>query len=256
MYIDIAIILILLISIYRGYKKGLIKSVFRFLFTIGALVASYLYLPKAIEFFDNHTTMRSALTDFMLRYVRNRVQITADSGATDQMPSMLSSYLDSGSLIMTNAMVAPLVDRIIHVVAFLLLFIAFRFVLKLIEIFMYRVLLKTFVMRSINKGLGVALGVIRGVLTSYLLILALLVIGVLGNITPVMNSLNHSLATGICVKTGLLPFAEEFLDPPTMYKSLDLSSMLPLYSEYAESEEDYSEDEYSEEEDYSESEDE
>lgn len=242
MYIDIAIILILLFSIYRGYRKGVVRSIFRFAFTVGSMVISWFYVDKAVVFFDEHTTMRSTLTDFLLRYVRGRVQASADGRAAGQLPSILSSYLDSGSLIMTNAMVAPLVDKIIHVVAFFILFIAFRIVLRIIEVFLYRVLLKSVIMKSINRGLGLALGIIKGVLTSYLLILALVVIGVLGNVTPVLDNLNHSLSTGFFMKSGLMPYAEEFLDPPTIYKNLDLSSLIPI----TDSDEDVDDDEMEE----------
>lgn len=61
MYIDIVFAIVLLISFYRGYQKGLIKTVFTVLSILIALIITLKFAPHTIEFCENTLKFGSGL---------------------------------------------------------------------------------------------------------------------------------------------------------------------------------------------------
>jgi membrane protein required for colicin V production len=61
MWIDIIFAIVLLISFYRGYKKGLIKTIFTVLAILIALIITLKFSPNVIEIFEQSLKFGSTL---------------------------------------------------------------------------------------------------------------------------------------------------------------------------------------------------
>ncbi|MBQ9914228.1 MAG: CvpA family protein [Clostridia bacterium] len=186
--VDIIIIAVFLISVVISYKKGFFRSLFDLIGTLVSVMAARLVSATlATQGFEMliQTPARAALTNSL------GTVGTTDYGA--QVESALNSIPDSFNGIMSligidkNAIlekvssselaqgnlvdnimeniVAPVGTAVIRFVLFVILAVVFTLVLKVVVKLLDFVIKKLPFVKSVNKGLGIVIGVLRGLIT-------------------------------------------------------------------------------------------
>jgi len=186
LFLDLLVVLLFVLFIFIGVKKGFVKSVVSFLSSFGSLlVAGLLSRPIAIGIFDLffrnplHTTVEAALlragagmmtdkTAELLRELPGFLRFFIESG---NMQGQLEGAVNSGAATAADAvvnLVSPIFISFLSTISFFVLFVMAALALKLFS----RVLEGLFrapVLGTTNRALGGVLGAARAFLFCLLL---------------------------------------------------------------------------------------
>lgn len=186
--IDIIIIALIALSIFLGYKKGLIElSIKLFAFIIAIVITLILYKPVS-NFIMDYTTIDDKIQNAILEKANGVMGDTSNSKENGVIQNTTNQVVDDIKNNMLPQQAQNLTINIINLGVMLLLFlitkIALRFVTSIANL-----LAKLPILKQFNKLGGTLYGAIRGVLIVYV---ALFAIYLVGSINP-ENQLNKKV---------------------------------------------------------------
>lgn len=214
--VDIIILVIFLITVIASYKKGFFKSLFDLIGTLVAIIAARILssslAPQGFDMFIKEPA-RLTLTN-SLGTVGTTDYGTQVESAINSIPDSLngimsfigidkeailnevsSSELAQGNLVdnIMQSIVTPVGTAIIQFLLFVVLAIVITIVLKIVVKLLDFIITKLPVVKSLNKGLGIVIGALRGIIA--VLIISMLmgvVVSFIGNET-VIDAVNNSV---------------------------------------------------------------
>ncbi len=178
MVLDIILLIILVISIVVGYKKGFITMLASFIGKIAALIISYYYYNPVKEMLIKHTSIDEFIFDKVKLALKSLGGNAAESSVVgsditaisqlnipDNLKNKIVSYLtETGSSIGKSA-VHSISNFLMTLVSFFLLFIAIMILISLITK-LINLIAKLPILNTFNK-VG---GVIFSLFTTYLML--------------------------------------------------------------------------------------
>lgn len=196
--LDIILILIIGISIFLGYKKGLIKvGVKLFAFIIAVIVTLLLYKPVAnliIEKTELDETIESVIIKNGTQEIENNGGKTTEDGFLEYMQKYVGDTVaETQNEIVTN--VAQVVSvKTINLIAIIGIFIVTRLGL-IIFTFISDIITQLPIIKQFNKLGGTIYGVLRGLLIVYfILAIAFLIVSATGN-NAILTIIDSSIIT-------------------------------------------------------------
>ncbi len=219
MWIDIIIAVFLIFCIFRGDKRGFVLSFTSTFGWIISLIGGYYFKPAVISWLDTNTTVRHDMTIKITEYFVSILKKDAESqGATsdlsllpDSVTSALSSAAQKAYEAAAAKVASPVVDLIISLIAFLIIVVCIKIVMYLIERIVRVYTDKDGAIGNINSIAGMLFNLIRGCIVSYLVVLFLLMISLIGNITPLLEVLTDSLIVTVLSDIGLIPISADII---------------------------------------------
>lgn len=177
--IDLMIVVFILLSVFLGYKKGLVSlAIGACTFIIALAVTLILYKPVG-NLIINTTGIDEMLQNTILEKV-NEV-MAEDSTQTNQ----LIESAKNGLLPETSKTLA---NNIVYGGVMIILFVASKIVLRFVKA-VANLIAKLPIINQFNKLGGALYGILRGALIVYVI---LMVISVIGTVNP-KNSLHNSI---------------------------------------------------------------
>lgn len=177
--IDIVIIAIVVLSIFLGYKKGLVAlSIQLFAFIIAVLITFILYQPVT-NFIVNATGIDEAIQNAILEKANDIIQEDSEMSNTIVEEVKNDMLPETARTISIN-----IITFVVVILLFLIVKIGLRFVTALAN-----VVTKLPILKQANEVGGIVYGFIRGLLIIYVI---LLVINISGEISP-QNSVYKSI---------------------------------------------------------------
>lgn len=177
--IDIVIIAIVALSIFLGYKKGLVAlSIQLFAFIIAVLITFILYQPVT-NFIVNATGIDEAIQNAILEKANDIIQEDSEMSNTIVEEVKNDMLPETARTISIN-----IITFVVVILLFLIVKIGLRFVTALAN-----VVTKLPILKQANEVGGIVYGFIRGLLIIYVI---LLVINISGEISP-QNSVYKSI---------------------------------------------------------------
>lgn len=244
MYIDFAIALILLICIFRGERRGLVRSFINMFGWVFSLGGAFLLYGKFVELMDSQTTVRSDITTKIVDTVKIRlIKQAADIPDGETLPSTIMSALsksvEQAYEAKATELAAPYVDALMSILAFILLLIGIKLVLFVVE----RILMH-FVedgpLSTVDSIGGILLNTLKGMVVCYLLVLLMIFVAVVGDVDVVAEQVSASVVVNFLSAFGLLPFTGDMGTLLTMdnvplsisdIKNVDISALTSGTSE-------------------------
>ena len=169
--IDIVIIAIVVLSIFLGYKKGLVAlSIQLFAFIIAVLITFILYQPVT-NFIVNATGIDEAIQNAILEKANDIIQEDSEMSNTIVEEVKNDMLPETARTISIN-----IITFVVVILLFLIVKIGLRFVTALAN-----VVTKLPILKQANEVGGIVYGFIRGLLIIYVI---LLVINISGEISP------------------------------------------------------------------------
>lgn len=178
--VDIIILAILVLSIFLGYRKGLVElSIKLFAFLIAIVVTLILYKPVA-NFIIDHTTIDDKIQNTIMQKAEDAIdqtsklsdneyiQGTANNVANDIKNNMLPEE--------AHNLTVNIINLVVMIVLFLVIKIALRFVTAIANL-----VAKLPILNQFNKLGGSLYGLIRGLLVIYVV---LMIVNFVGTINP------------------------------------------------------------------------
>ena len=171
--VDLIILAIIAISVYHGYKKGLVSLAIKFCaFLISLIITFVLYIPIG-NLIINTTNIDESIENAIYSKVNETIQNDDDQGAT-------SDLIEKAKNGMLSESARNMSINIVYGGVILILFIAIRIILIFITA-LANTITKLPIIDQFNKAGGILYGVIRGTLIIYI---ALFIIGFVGEINP------------------------------------------------------------------------
>lgn len=196
--IDIGILLIICLSVYLGYRKGLIELSIRLCaFIIALVVTLILYKPIANAIID-HTQLDETIQNTILTQV-NQEQVATETQTSNKEKGIIEGTADQIGQEITQKMLPEaakeLSTQIIQFGVMLILFIAIKIALRFITA-IANLIAKLPIIKQFNKAGGLIYGLIRGVLV---ILVMLFIIQIVGQINP-QNQIHQAIQSSILGK--------------------------------------------------------
>jgi len=215
--LDIAVLVIIVFFIYRGWKKGLIHQLFGFLSAFLALAFAYVTASPVAALFAN--ILREPVTNRATEALRSITGNLSVETLTRDKPARFVELLSSfgttpaeadaqfGELVSQGAegadgrfvdwLITPVLEKLSYVLAFLLLFIVGLIACRILRGLLKGVF-KLPVLSWIDKAGGLALGILLALIWFYVLSL------LAHYLLPYLHSYNPDLFSGDEVERSYL----------------------------------------------------
>lgn len=197
--IDLIIVLIMLLFIFLGYKRGLVKVAFKLCtFFIAIIVAFVFYKPVAKLVIANTNIDETIETAITRKILPEGATETQEVDLSQDLPSILlknsSDTVQSISKSFTNT--------IIETACLLLIFIIVKIVLKFVTA-LADLIAKLPILKQFNKLGGTLYGIIEGL---FIVFLGFAIISLIAPMldSSVLDAINSSTLGSICYNNNLL----------------------------------------------------
>ncbi len=187
LFLDVLIIVVMVLTVIGGYKRGFVKSVMHFASSILAFFAAVFFTPYLSAFLSENVFM-SGISAGIAETLHSLLAIDGNALSTEQlfadMPEALTSIIERFNVDlhsftdtfhssehateetvaeMADYIATPIAEAISSVVAFLLIFVAAVIVLRLITS-VIGIVFELPVLKQLNSVLGLVFGILCAVL--------------------------------------------------------------------------------------------
>lgn len=196
---DIVVIGLIALSIFIGYKQGLVKAAIKILsFFIAIIVALILYKPVS-NIIINNTSIDDNIKNTMIEKISP--EGTTKDGEIVIEENISAKLLDGANSTVeeiANSLTIKLIDGVIILLIFMIVRIALIFISKLTDI-----ITKLPILKQVNKLGGTLYGIIRGFVLVYTILAVVFLISPLIN-NNVREELNNSIITKTLYDNNLI----------------------------------------------------
>lgn len=193
MIIDLIVLGIILLSIFVGYKQGLIKSVVKLVaFAVAIIVAITLYKPIS-KVIINKTEIDDKINNAIIEKVNPN-----DEEQTVEVKNIFQKTATT-----TVSEFAKVISvKIIEICVFIVLYIIAKFILRFITI-IADLIARIPILKQFNKLGGIIYGFLKGILIVYVLL------GIIYIVSPLIdekitNNINNTKLTKILYNNNLI----------------------------------------------------
>lgn len=183
--IDIIILLLVLVSTYLGYRKGLVSLAVSFIAFIAAIVITILLYKPIGNLIINTTTIDEKLQATIQDNIEN---IVATDVEENKITGELIASVKEGALPSVSLSIAV---NVIYGITMILLFVIARIVLILINL-LADAISKLPILNQFNKAGGILYGLLRGLIIAYLILMIMSLITVFNSDGVVSDVMQES----------------------------------------------------------------
>lgn len=197
MIIDIAVLLIFLICIILGAKKGFVHSIIGFFsYIISIVICMYLYTPFK-NFLYSNPYFYGIITDF-----QNSISESINRYAFQEegvLPAIFTTTVNSITGTVSQGLSEVTVSAIIAVIFMILIIISVKLLGRMLKI-----AVKLPVLKQCNSLLGAAIGGINGIIVCYIAAAVIMFFIVREDTSALAQQLNTSVIGAYFFKNNIL----------------------------------------------------
>lgn len=194
--VDIVIVAIILLSVFLGYRKGLIALAIKLCAFIIAIVIAFILYKPVSNFVINTTNIDETIENSILEKVNDVIK-------EDKDKELESELIESAKTGMLPETAKTISDNIVSGGVMILLFIIARIGLIFVTS-LANVVAKVPVIKQINKTGGIIYGFLRGAILIYVVLLLISVIGQINPKNSVYLDVNESYIGKIMYENNVL----------------------------------------------------
>lgn len=186
--VDVFIILILLICVYLGYKRGLVKVIVGLIaFAVAVVATVILYKP-----ISNMVIYNTEIDDNIQNAIYENIKDEDLAKSDNEIVQFANQYILPGMEDVTKEIVSKsIAETIVEVITFMILLggirIALFFISKLFDAITELPIIKQF-----NKLGGTIYGIFQGIVINYIIFAIIVVIVPMMNLEQVDKAINES----------------------------------------------------------------
>ncbi len=197
-FLDIAAILLFVLTVYTVTKRGFVRTVFDFGSLIAAIIVAKIFSPVVSEFFYDSlysrisSTLSSALESLLDKgELPQNLEIDSLTALFEKYNIEFNNPINPDTVENAAQYIAQnIVGLLAYALAFILIFVVSLIALKLVA-WVLDGFFKLPILKTINKGLGFVLGIISAVIYVLIFIAIMqLAVPYLGSVYPEMFSQN------------------------------------------------------------------
>lgn len=195
--IDIILLLIIALTTFIGYKRGLIKIAFKFVGFILAIIISILLYKPLANFIINYTT----IDDTIEVTVENR--LSSSNITKEEKDNIISNYYSNIKNSSISVVSEGISKTIINVGCMLLVFIISNIILLFLK-FSGDLIAKLPLIKQCNSIGGFIYGLLQGFLLIYTFLAIIAILSPIIDINEFINIINSSVITHIMYNNNII----------------------------------------------------
>ena len=210
--IDIAIIAIIGLSIFSGYRKGLIGVAFKILSFLVAIVLAFILSKPVSNYIIENTQFDDNIRNTIQETLESKeIENTTEESEENNMSDIITDYVakqikevtaetqdEVAVLVSTN-----LTQAIVNAICFIGIFIVARIALFFLK-FLAEAIAEIPLIKQFNELGGVLYGVLKGFFVVYLLFAIVSLLAPIVNITGFLEMINTSFLGNMLYDNNLL----------------------------------------------------
>lgn len=203
--LDLIIILILILCIFLGYKKGLINVGFNlFAFVLSLLISIVLYSPIT-NFIINNTQLDENIEEIVIK------NITKENEESEENNNGISAYIqgyakditENAQNAVTESVARTIAINVIGICVMIVIFIITRLLLLIIRS-IADIIANLPIVKQFNKTGGVLYGILKGLIIIYVILaIAFFIVSVNGN-SQLYSIIESSIITKVFYNNNII----------------------------------------------------
>lgn len=207
MVLDIILLVILLLSLILGYKKGLIGVAFNLFAFLVALVVTWILYTPITNIVINNTEIDDGIKNAIIEKGVIKTQENEVKEEENNVNKYVQQYVTTPITNTTNDVIeetAKVVsEKVVAIGVAIVLFIIVRIALILLK-FVAEIIAKLPIIKQFNKAGGLIYGAIRGMFIIYVLLAILFFVMSVNNSGMIANMINSSLISKVLYENNLI----------------------------------------------------
>lgn len=214
---DIIVIAIIALAGFLGYKKGFVKTGFGFVSFFIALAITFMFYKPVMSIIRENTEFETWLTEYLYR-----IDLTGEKNTEIQSQENVESAREGEEYIHNlpttiveligfdeikenakNIVVQKIVDFALKLLAIVVVYIVARITLAII-VLVLDLIAKLPLLKQFNEILGLAIGILLGIIRIYALFMIITLLGSLPVANGVVGTINNSLIASFLYNNNLL----------------------------------------------------
>lgn len=204
--LDIILVALMALSIFLGYKKGLVKVAVKLCaFIIAVIVAVVLYKPVSNLIIKN-TELDEKIQNVIIENGTRKLE-EADEEEKNNLLENMQRYVDNTIAETQNEIVETVADqlsvRLINILVIVGLFIVTRLALILL-VFISDIITSLPIIKQFNELGGVIYGIIRGLFIIYIILAVVFLIISMTSNNSIISAIDSSFITKFMYNNNIL----------------------------------------------------
>lgn len=195
--IDLILLLVIIITTFIGYKKGLIKVAFKLVsFILAIFISIILYKPLS-NFIIKYTPINNKLEQTI------ETRLSSSNTTKEETNNMVSNYYSNIKNASIGIISQNIAITIVNISCVLLIFILTKLILMLFK-FSGNLLAKLPVIKQLNGVGGFIYGIIKGFIIIYIFFAIVAILAPVNNINNFINIINSSIIANIMYNNNII----------------------------------------------------
>lgn len=195
--IDLILLLVIIITTFIGYKKGLIKVAFKLVsFILAIFISIILYKPLS-NFIIKYTPINNKLEQTI------ETRLSSSNTTKEETNNMVSNYYSNIKNASIGIISQNIAITIVNVSCVLLIFILTKLILMLFK-FSGNLISKLPVIKQLNGVGGFIYGIIKGFIIIYIFFAIVAILAPVININNFINIINSSIIANIMYNNNII----------------------------------------------------
>lgn len=166
LFVDLAILIILLLCIFLGYKKGLIGVIFKVFSFILSLIFSFILITPITNLVIEKTPIDEKIESSVINLINNNDKSEKSSTITNYIDDYISKYKYEAKETIAKSISKELTRSIISICTFIGLFILLRIIFLFLS-FISSSIAELPIIKQFNISGGILYGIIEGLFIIY-----------------------------------------------------------------------------------------
>lgn len=192
--LDLVLIVIFALSIFLGYKKGLIGVVFGLCaFLISIILTFILYIPITNAVINN-TDFDEKIEEFII-----------ENGISEQTEEdgVIDGYISEAKNEIIESTARQIAEKAIFLIVAVVLFIIIRIALIFVKFFVEAIASLPIIKQANQLG-GILYGILRGILIIYIILAIMFLIVSINSNSSIMTTIDSSILTKMLYSNNLI----------------------------------------------------
>lgn len=195
--IDIIIIIIVALTTFIGYKKGLIKVAFNLIsFILAILIAIVLYKPVS-SFIINYTP----IDDKIEETISNKM--ASSDSIEEESHNFIENYYSDIKNASTSVIAKNISQMVINIACIIIVFIVSKIILLFFR-FSGDLIAKLPLIKQFNSVGGFLYGLVKGFIVVYIILAIIAIVSPMIEMNQLMKLINSSIITNIMYNNNLI----------------------------------------------------
>ena len=206
--LDLILIICLALSIFFGYKKGLIGVAFNLCAFLVAIIVTWILYNPVTNLVINNTEIDDGIKNAIIeKCVIKQEENDEKKQEENKVNEYIEQYIKAPVTNTTNSVIEEtaktISEKLVAIGVAIVLFIVVRMALILLK-FVAEAIAKLPIIKQCNKAGGLVYGAIRGMFIIYVFLAILFLVMSLNNSGTIANMINSSIISKVLYENNLL----------------------------------------------------